>query len=937
MSKPAASRAWVCAFCIVPVIAIISVALLIFAPGHHGNGVGSTASLALHPGNVSPAARSGFQASFAALPLAFEQNHGQTDARVQYMARGDGYTLFLTPNDAVFSLRAPVSGDRDATSRLLQSLSKSSLSRHQTQQWSSAVVHMQLIGADSSAKVAGSEPLSGLANYFLGNDPGKWRRNVPRYSRVSYANVYPGVDMAFHGEQRQLEFDFLVAAGADPKAIGFHFTGGQDMKTDDRGNLVISSAAGAVLLHKPVAYQDENGSRQNVDARFALKANNQVGFELGNYDRTRELVIDPTVTYGYATFLGGTLEDDGFGVAFDSAGNAYVTGQTESADFPAVGGVSPNTYAGGFDVFVTKIKADGSGLVYSTYIGGSLDDSGTGIAVDASGDAFVVGGTQSINFPTTAGAFQTTIKSGASLNAFIIELNPAGSTLSYGTYLGGTVADAALGMALDSAGNVSVVGKTSSANFPLSISPPPLQSTVAGGFYAKLKLAGTGAHDLLFSTYLGGSAQDFASAVAVDSSGDAYVTGQTAGSFSGTPLNTYGGGPEDAFVIAIKTDGSAFLYSTYLGGSDIDIGDGIAVDSAGNAYVTGETASSTNFPLKSPEQPTFGGGAFDAFVTKLTPAGALVYSTFLGGNGTDEGASIAVDASGNAYVTGQTASSNFPTSNATQSTYGLGNSDAFVTELNAAGSALTFSTFLGGSGDEDVNGDLGGIAVDSAGANIYVTGDTSSTSGFPTTTGAFQTGYKGSTDAFVVKYSQAGSQTFSLTATALSPASVSPGGTATSTVTAASANGFTGSVTLACMVSPSVTAGPTCGTASATPGTPGTLTVSTTAASALLRDAPNGHSSPVFYAMFLPMAGISLMGITFRSIRARHKKLFAFLMIGMVVASLMLLPACSSNSSGGGGGGNAGTPAGSYTITVTGTASGASQTGTSPALTLTVN
>ncbi len=946
MSKPVASRGWVCAFCIVPILAIISIALLIAAPArHHANALHPAASVAQQPGKVSPAVRTRIQTGYAALPLAFEQNQGQTDAQVKYMARGNGYTLFLTATDAVFSLQSSSAlRDRTSVNRSTESPARISRNRHAAQPHSTAVVHMQLAGGNSQATVAAVGQLSGTTNYFIGNDPSQWHKDVPRYARVSYENVYPGVNLAFHGAQRQLEFDFVVAPGADPAPIGFHFTGAQGMKTDENGNLIVSSSAGDVLLHKPVAYQEQNGSRQNIDSRFLLKANNQVSFQLGNYDRSRELVIDPSVTY--ATYLGGSAEDDGFGIAVDSSGNAYVTGKTMSTNFPTVSGGYSGTNAGGFDVFVTKIAAGGSSLVYSTYVGGSGDDSGNAIAVDASGDAFVAGGTNSNPFPTTAGAFQTTLK--GTTNAFVFELSPTGSKLTYSTYLGGTGADVAAGIALasDKSGDVYVVGTTSSTDFP---SQSALQTTPAGSFVTKLNSTGTA---LVFSTYLGAGAHDLAGAVAVDSSNNAYVTGQAlSASFTTTsgvvqPLcASCGSGFPDAFVTVYKPDGSAYVYSTFLGGNAADVGNGIAVDSSGNAYVTGATAS-TNFPLQSALQGAYGTNT-DAFVTKLNSTGtALVYSTYLGGGLFDAGASIAVDAAGNAYVTGQTDSTSptpFPTASPTQAALG-GGFDAFVSEINAAGSQLTFSTYLGGTQNEDTSGNYGAIAVDSAGDTIYVTGNTASTD-FPIHAPepyAAGDANGGGVDSFVVNYAQtATSPVFTLTASALTPASVSPGGSATSSVSVTSSNGFTGTVTLTCAVSPSVTLGPTCGTASATPGTPGTLTVSTTAATTGLRRSPNGRSSIVFYAMFLPISGLSLIGVSFSSIRSRHKKLFALLMIGTVMAALILLPACGGSSSGGGGGGGGGgtggTPAGAYTITVTGTATGAVQTGASPALTLTVN
>src|SRR4029077_14864272 len=409
------SRGWACAFCMVP-IAIIATALFVLSPGRPRSVASGTASPASPSQTVTPAARSRIQASYAALPLAFEKNQGQTDAQVKYMARGNGYTLFLTANDAVFSLHArPAASESSAVPRTREFRAKNLTPRHNAREDSTAVVRMHLAGGNSLAKVEGSDPVPGTANYFLGNDPSKWRSGVVRYARASYQNGYPGVAMAFHGAERELEFDFVVAPGASPAPIGFQFTGNRATKTDDSGNLIISSAAGDVLLHKPVAYQEQNGARQPVDARFVLKAHNRVSFELGNYDRSRELVIDPSVSYAYSTYLGGSGTDDGIGIAFDGGGNAYVTGEKQSTNFPG----ASNVLRGTQDAFVTKIAADGSSLIYSTYVGGSSSESGNSIAVDSSGDAFVAGGTQSGDFPTTSGAFQPTLKSGALGNAFV--------------------------------------------------------------------------------------------------------------------------------------------------------------------------------------------------------------------------------------------------------------------------------------------------------------------------------------------------------------------------------------------------------------------------------------------------------------------------------------------------------------------------------------
>ncbi len=936
MSKPSATRGWVCALCTVPVLSAIAIALLVFSPVRRHSALPTHAP-------ATPAARARVQASYASLPLAFEENQGQTDAQVKYMARGNGYTLFLTAKDAVFSLRTPSAESKNSDVRRGAQLRTKGLpAQRNTQKDSSAAVRMQLTGANSLARISASGQLPGRSNYFIGNDPSQWQTDVAHYARVSYQDVYPGINLAFHGAQRQTEFDFVVAPGANPAPIAFQFTGAQGMKTDDSGNLVISSTAGNVLLHKPFAYQERNGARQPVDARFILKANNQVSFELGNYDRTRELVIDPSVSYAYSTYLGGSAEDIGEAITFDNSGDAYVTGQTASTNFPGASGT--NKLTGAANVFVTRFNAGGSSLVYSTYVGGSGTDSGNSIAVNSSDVAFVAGSTTSADFPTTTGAFQTKLGTGAQSNAVIFELS-AGGAITYSTYLGGTGNDAALGIALDStSGAYAVVGRTSSSNFPTHNA---LQSALAGTSNGFVSLWNSTGNALVYSTYLGGGTGDVVGAVALDSSDNAYLTGEALSANFPTKnpfqskCGSCGSNVSDAFVTVINPTGSAYVYSTFLGGSGADVGDAIAVDSAGNAYVTGLTGSSTDFPLKSPLQPNYGGGTNDAFVTKFNSNGsALLYSTFLGGSAGDLGASITVDGFNNVYITGQTNSNDFPTVNPTQSAFGGGDTDAFVSEINAAGSALAFSTYLGGSGDEDENStNYGGIAVDSAGANIYVTGNTNSTD-FPTHS-PYQAnnGGGGNTDVFVVKYAQTGASgpTFSYTATALSPSSVSPGASATSTVTVTAANGFSGSVVLTCSISgPSgAVHPPTCGAASASSGTPATLTVSTTAATALLQPS-NDHSRGLFYAMLLPIGGALLLGIG--SADWRRKKLFGFLLLGLLLSSLLLMPACGGSSGGGGGGGgSAGTTAGTYTITVLGTSTGGTQTGPSPSLTLTVN
>jgi hypothetical protein len=849
---------------------------------------------------LSAEQRGRVHASLDALPLAFEANQGQTDPQVKYMARGNGYTVFLTGSDTVFALHSSQANSSSAAARRGNVASRGATHEEDI----TAAISMKLVGGNRQPEISAASELPGHSNYFVGSDPSKWQQGVKQYAAVSYRDVYPGVNMAFHGQQRQLEFDFIVAPGANAAPISMGVTGAKRIATDGSGNLVLSSAAGNVLLHKPFAYQEKNGTREPVDARFMVEANNQVGFALGNYDRRRELVIDPSV--GWSTYLGGTAEDDGYAIAVDSNGNAIVTGQTHSTNFPIVSGGHSGTNSGLFDVFVTKISADGTTVIYSTYVGGSGNDSGNAIALDASGDAFVAGATSSTDFPHTGG-YQTSLK--GTLNAFVFELSSNGSTLTYSTYLGGSASDSAGGIAVDASGETYIVGQTTSTDFPTL---NPIQSALNGtgnGFVTKLNSAGSA---LVYSTFLGGGSADIASAVALDPSSNAYVTGSTknaafpttTGAFQTTcgTDGTCNSGLYDAFVSVIKPDGSGFVYSTFLGGENNDEGFGIAADAAGDAYVTGLTASSAHFPLKSALQGTYGGDPEDAFVSALNPTGsALIYSTYLGGSSNDTGTAIAIDENKNVYVTGQTGSSNFKTAGATQGANGGGN-DAFVSEINSAGS-LVFSTYLGGTSNENSVssggnvGALGGIAVDNVGANIYVTGNTAS-SDFPVT-GAIQGTYKGAFDAFVTKYTQS---TFGITAT--TPAAVTGGTAATSTVTLTSYNGYSKSVTLTCTVTGTESPLPTCGAGAFSPGTvtptsggaTSTLTITTSAS------AQAAHRAGRLPAIWLPLAGLSLFGMCFVSAASRRRRVAGILLLGLAVSALVFLPACSSSSSSGGGG-----------------------------------
>ncbi|MGA2325613.1 MAG: SBBP repeat-containing protein [Bryobacteraceae bacterium] len=602
------------------------------------------------------------------------------------------------------------------------------------------VVRMKLAGAMKPRQAAGLEKLPGVSNYFIGNDPKKWRTDVPHYARIQYEGVYPGIDLVWYGNQRQLEYDFVVAAGADPRQIQVAYEGVESVGVEAGGELVLRTALGAVRQPPPRVYQEMGGKRVEVGARYAMMARNRVSFELASYDRKRELRIDPVVL-AYSTYLGGSGDDVSGGIAVDAAGSAYVTGYTASTNFPSQSPYQA-TLQGTANVFVTKLSPAGNALVYSTYLGGSGWDWGRGIAVDGAGSAYVTGSTDSANFPTQS-AYQATFQGGP-CDAFVTKLSPAGNALVYSTYLGGRGQDLGFGIAVDGAGSAYVTGYTDSANFPTqSAYQATKQGDYNNAFVTKLTPAGNA---LVYSTYLGGSGVDGGSAIAVDGAGSAYVTGGTTSPDFPTqsPYQATFQGYSDAFVTKLTPAGNALVYSTYLGGSGDDGGGGIAVDGAGSAYVTGYT-SSTNFPTQSAYQATLQGSQ-DAFVTKLTPAGnALSYSTYLGGSGDDWGFGIAVDAAGSAYVTGWTSSQNFPTQSPYQATNQGGIYDAFVTKLTPAGTALVYSTYLGGSGYDWRSG----IALDGAGL-VYVTGVTSSTN-FPTQSPYQATFQGGLSDAFVTK------------------------------------------------------------------------------------------------------------------------------------------------------------------------------------------
>lgn len=653
---------------------------------------------------------------FAKLPLSFEINNGQASSRVKFLSRGASHTILLTENEAVLSIG------------------------HETNR---GAVRMRLLGANRNVAMSGQNPLPGNANYFIGNNPEKWHTGIPTYERVTQKAIYPGVDLVYYGNQGRVEYDFVVAPFADPHKIALSIDG--NPAVNSQGDLVVTTDAGDIRLQKPVAYQvGPEQSRLPVSARYRLTEGSRVSFVLGGYDRTKPLIIDPILAY--STYFGGSGVDGALGMAVDSAGNVYVTGQTTSTDFPTNNPAQPQNN-GGADGFITKINAAGTAVVYSTYLGGSNSDQPFGIAVDAAGNAYLGGATFSPDFPTV-NPIQSTLK-GAS-DAFLTKLDPTGSRLVYSTFLGGSLSEYGLAIAIDQAGGAYIVGQTTSNDYPTlnPIQPSP-ETYNWHGFVTKVNVAGSA---LVYSTYLGGNAIDTAQCVVVDSSMNAYVTGFTESTDFPVvnPIQPTNHGGYDAFLTKINPQGSAFVYSTYLGGGGSEAGTGLAVDSSGNIYLAGNTTSA-DFPTQNPIQASAGNG--DAFVTKINAAGsALVYSTYLGGSGQDltyYPNALAIDQFGNAYVTGGTNSSDFPTVNPNQAA-NAGGFDAFITKINAAGSAIVYSSYLGGSADEN-NYTGASIGLDSTGG-VYLFGTTTSNN-FPTVKPLQAANMGGSYDLFIAKLS----------------------------------------------------------------------------------------------------------------------------------------------------------------------------------------
>jgi hypothetical protein len=696
------------------------------------------------------------QTSYGNLPLTFEANQGQTSSEVRFLSRGKGYTAFLTTGGIVLALRpnqpVPVQPVSDVAAP------------NKSQPTVGATVQFRFFGVAKNPVVIGENPLPGRVNYFIGRDPAKWQTNVPTYARVRYRNVYPGIDLVYYGNHRQLEYDFAIAPGADPSQIRFEITGANQIELDAEGNLVLQTASGELHFQSPVIYQESQGQRVAVTGGYVMNDATHIAFQVARYDPSKPLVIDPVLVY--STYLGGSGDDQLRGIAVDSAGSVYLTGYTDSTDFPLarLGSLS----AGATHVFVAKLDPTGSNLVYADYIGGNSQDYGYALVLDSARDVYVTGSTASSDFPLV-NPYQGTYP--GSFNGFLTKISVDGSSLLYSTYLGGNGSDLPAGIVIDSSG-VLVAGNTTSTNFPMvaayQATVSPNQGGVLGnyGFLSKFSLDGS---SLVYSTYLGGSSNvvlncggtpcwpspySAIGGVVIDSNGSAYVAGNTntynfpttRGAYMTADLTQQNRGV--GFVS--KFDGSGNLdYSTYFYGSSgiLTNINALAVDSLGSAYITGAALSDGTFPLTSTricDPGVYTWACSYAFVTKFDPAGTtLLYSTFLGPNNYASPGGIALDANNDAYVLASTSSNSFGMSNGIEP-YTSG-SDLLLVEIDPVASTELFATYLGANAEDFPSG----IAVD-ASANVYVGGSTNSLD-FPVTQEAFQKALGGGTDAFVLK------------------------------------------------------------------------------------------------------------------------------------------------------------------------------------------
>jgi uncharacterized repeat protein (TIGR01451 family) len=712
---------------------------------------------------VEPASSTRLQAALAQMPLSFVENQGQVDNRVAYYVQGRDTTLYFKPHGVTFVLAEGRPNERMTDRMPWPALSSDQSKQDIRQRWA---IELGFVGANPGVRPIGHDSATGIASYFKGPRE-QWKTGLPTYASVVYPQLWPGIDLLYAGTGSQLKYTFLLQPGADPSQIKLTYRGATNVTHNAAGQLEVTTPIGGFRDERPYVYQEVDGRRVDVEATYVLEADATshtytYGFRLGAYDTSRPLVLDPAVLVN-AGYIGGSLIDFGRGIAVDGDGNIYVVGDTQSSEatFPETVGPDLSFNGGNTDAFVAKVSASGAELIYAGYIGGAGSEVGTGIAVDADGNAYVTGATDSLEatFPITVGpdlsfnggAFMPEVSAGG--DAFVAKVDATGTALLYAGYIGGAADEVGNGIAIDSDGNAYVTGWTDSAadSFPVNTGPDLTYSSTRDAFVAKVRADGT---TLNYAGYIGGLGSDIGNGIAVDANANAYVVGQT---FSDQTTFPIAGGPDltyndlgDAFVAKVQSNGTALSYAGYIGGGGFDEGFAIAVHGS-EAYVTGRAESpDTSFPVAVGPDLSYNDGG-DAFVAKVQGDGtALSYAGYIGGGGFDYGLGIAVDGAGSAYVTGMTFSdqTSFPAAGGPDSSFNGGNTDAFVAKVRPNGTALAYAGYIGGSAD-----DFGGtaIAVDNAG-NAYVAGTTqSSEASFPLAVGPDITYNGGITDAFVAK------------------------------------------------------------------------------------------------------------------------------------------------------------------------------------------
>jgi len=676
-------------------------------------------------------------ATLSRMPLHFVENKGQVSGEARFHLKRGEMNLFLAPDGMIYQILRDLDPEPADSKKAIKPERHDSSIRVEN-------IRTRFLGANPDVRLDGHNETGALMNFLnhgSGADPVQ-SVTARTFDEVLYTDLYPHVDLRVYGQEGALKYDYIVRPSGRVKDILIRYEGTTAVRLNDRGHLQIETSGGILEDRKPVAYQIVNGKKVEIPAAYMMTDDDTVGLQVGEYDRGLDLTIDPELIY--STFLGDVAADSGQAIAIDKNGYAYITGATYSTNFPTTSGAYDTSFNGQHDAFVTKLNPTGTAIVYSTFFGGSSYDKGIGIAVDGDGNVFVAGYTYSSDFPTTAGAYDSTHN--GNYDAFVTKFNSLGSNLLYSTVLGGSLNDVANAIAIDLLGGVYVTGYTASANFPTTSGA--FDTSLNGdydGFVAKLNSTGTG---LGFSTYLGGTAEDSSNAIAVSKNGNIFVTGYTRSTDFPTTTGAYqttNKGYYDAFVSCLNSSGTGVLYSTYIGGTNEDKAYGIAVDSSENVFITGQNYYG-GYPTTENAYDTTYNGGYDAFITKLNSSGsALTYSTYLGGTNTEYSADIVIDSSGNAYIAGYTNSTNFPTVAGSFDTTHNGDNDAFLTRLDATGSSLVYSTYLG-----DSAADLAyALAVDSS-ATAYLTGETFSRT-FPVTSGAYDVSQNGNSDAFVTR------------------------------------------------------------------------------------------------------------------------------------------------------------------------------------------